>query len=147
MIYQQSSFQRCWQDQPLTLSASVVRLDVSLLDLTVLDDKGITLAARLTENGSAIKVKIKSLGEFSVRVGEETNTTLLLRIEGLSPGLHAGMLLVDAGHVISVGKQKVDNIHESIVDGDDKDTACILQSLEVDVAWNVRLRACGACEA
>ena len=59
----------------LTTHASVVGLDVGLLDLTVLDDQGVTLAAVVAEDGSGIEVEVKSLGELAVRVGKETNLT------------------------------------------------------------------------
>jgi hypothetical protein len=37
---------------------------MGLLDDAVLDDQGISLAARATKNGSAIKGKIKRIGEL-----------------------------------------------------------------------------------
>jgi hypothetical protein len=59
----------------LTTHASVVGLDVGLLDLTVLDDQGVALAAVVAEDGSGIKVEVESLSELAVRVGKEANLT------------------------------------------------------------------------
>ena len=59
-----------WQ---LTTHASVVGLNVSLLDLAVLDDQGVALAAVVAENGSGIEVEIESLGELAVGVGKEAD--------------------------------------------------------------------------
>lgn len=46
---------------------------MGLLDLTVLDDKGVTLAAVVAEDGSGIEVEVESLGELAVRVGKEAD--------------------------------------------------------------------------
>jgi hypothetical protein len=53
--------------------ASVVRLDVSLLDLAIFNDQSVTLAAVITEDGRGVKVKVESLCEGAVGVGEEAN--------------------------------------------------------------------------
>lgn len=57
----------------LTTHASVVGLNVGLLDLAVLDDQGVALAAVVAENGGGIEVEVKSLGELAVGVGKETD--------------------------------------------------------------------------
>ena len=46
---------------------------MSLLDLAVLDDQGVALAAVVAENGSGIEVEIESLGELAVGVGKEAD--------------------------------------------------------------------------
>lgn len=59
----------------LTTHASVVGLDVGLLDLAVLDDQGIALAAVVAKDGCGIEVEVESLGELAVRVGKEADLT------------------------------------------------------------------------
>lgn len=88
----------------LTGHARVVSLNMSLLDLTVLNNKGITLAARSTEDCCTVEVEVQSFGESTVGVGKETDATLAVWIECLTPCLH----------------------HKSIIDGDDKHIAGIL---------------------
>jgi hypothetical protein len=46
---------------------------VGLLDLTVLNDQGVALAAVVAENGSGIEVEVESLGELAVGVGKEAD--------------------------------------------------------------------------
>lgn len=57
----------------LTTHASVVGLDVGLLDLAILNDQGVALAAVVTENGGGIEVEVESLGEGAVGVSEEAD--------------------------------------------------------------------------
>jgi hypothetical protein len=57
----------------LTTHASVVGLNVGLLDLTVLNDQSITLAAVVAEDGGGIEVEVESLGELAVGVGKEAD--------------------------------------------------------------------------
>lgn len=46
---------------------------MGLLDLAVLDDQSVALAAVVAENGSGIEVEIESLGELAVGVGKEAD--------------------------------------------------------------------------
>ena len=46
---------------------------MGLLDLAVLDDQGVALAAVVAKNGSGIEVEIESLGELAVGVGKEAD--------------------------------------------------------------------------
>jgi hypothetical protein len=46
---------------------------VGLLDLTVLNDQGVALAAVVAEDGGGIEVEIESLGELAVGVGKEAD--------------------------------------------------------------------------
>lgn len=58
----------------LTISGSGVSLDMHLGDLAVLDLDGVAHAASVAQNsGSAVKAKVKSLGELSSRIGDETD--------------------------------------------------------------------------
>jgi hypothetical protein len=57
----------------LTTHASVVGLNVGLLDLAVLNDQGVALAAVVAEDGGGIEVEVESLGELAVGVGKETD--------------------------------------------------------------------------
>ena len=57
----------------LTTHASVVGLDVGLLDLAILNDQGVALAAVVTENRGGIEVEVESLGEGAVGVSEEAD--------------------------------------------------------------------------
>lgn len=57
----------------LTINASVVRLDMNLLDLAVLRDQRIALAALVAENGGAIEGQVEGLGELARGVAQEAN--------------------------------------------------------------------------
>jgi hypothetical protein len=57
----------------LTTHAGVVGLDVGLLDLAILNDQGVALAAVVAEDGGGIEVEVESLGEFAVGVGKEAD--------------------------------------------------------------------------
>jgi len=46
---------------------------VGLLDLAVLNDQSVALAAVVAEDGSGIEVEVESLGELAVRVGKEAD--------------------------------------------------------------------------
>jgi hypothetical protein len=63
----------CQKGKKLTTHAGVVGLNVGLLDLAVLDDQGVTLAAVVAEDGSSIEVEVESLGELAVGVGKEAD--------------------------------------------------------------------------
>jgi hypothetical protein len=60
-------------DKGHTVHTSVVRLDESLLDLTVLDEEGVALAAVVAEDGAAVEAEVQSLGELAGRVTQEAN--------------------------------------------------------------------------
>jgi hypothetical protein len=59
----------------LTTHASVVGLNVGLLDLAVLNDQGVALAAVVAEDGGGIEVEVEGLGELAVGVGKEADLT------------------------------------------------------------------------
>jgi hypothetical protein len=46
---------------------------VGLLDLAVLNDQGVALAAVVAEDGGGIEVEVEGFGELAVGVGKETN--------------------------------------------------------------------------
>jgi hypothetical protein len=89
-----------------TIQASVVRLDVSFLHFTVLNDQRISLGAVSTEDGGGVEVQIKSLGELDAGISKKANLTLnqarsysrtectytagTRGVEDLAPSLHAG---------------------------------------------------------
>lgn len=56
-----------------TIDASVVRLDKSLLDLAVLDNKRIPLAAVVSKHRGAVEGDVQGLGEFTSRVTQEAD--------------------------------------------------------------------------
>lgn len=60
-------------DKGHTVHTSVVGLDESLLDLTVLDEEGVALAAVVAEDGAAVEAEVQSLGELAGRVTQEAN--------------------------------------------------------------------------
>jgi len=95
--------------------ASVVGLNVGLLDLAILNDQGVTLAAVVAEDGGGIEIEVESLGELAVGVGKEADTALLVSVKIVGPCLH------DKG----------------VVDRDDEDITGILELLVVDVTGNV----------
>lgn len=92
----------------LTVSAGVVRLNMSRLDLAVLNHEGITLAAVVSEDGLGIKFEVQGPGELAGGVTEEadlqhrqrlpvatpdhggsTYAAVLGRVQLLGPSLHA----------------------------------------------------------
>lgn len=46
---------------------------MGLLDLAILNDQGVALAAVVTENRGGIEVEVESLGEGAVGVSEEAD--------------------------------------------------------------------------
>lgn len=56
-----------------TVETGVVRLDESLLDLSILDEKNVALAAVVAEDGAAVEAEIERLGELAGGVTEEAN--------------------------------------------------------------------------
>ena len=56
-----------------TIDASVVGLNKGLLDLSVLHNEGITLAAVVSKDRGAVKGHIESLGEFTSRVTKKAD--------------------------------------------------------------------------
>lgn len=56
-----------------TVEADVVGFHESLLDLSVLHEQGVTLAAVVTKDGAAVEAQVQSLGELAGRVTQEAN--------------------------------------------------------------------------
>jgi hypothetical protein len=56
-----------------TIQASVVRLDVRLLDGTILNEQSISLGAIAAEDGSGVKVEVKALCEGQAGVRKEAD--------------------------------------------------------------------------
>lgn len=71
----------------LTVVSRAIRLDVSSGDLAVYHLERISLAARSTEDGSAVKVKLESLGESTGGVAEEADLYIGIVISSGS-GMH-----------------------------------------------------------
>ena len=46
---------------------------MGLLDLAILNDQGVTLAAVVAEDGGGIEIEVESLGELAVGVGKEAD--------------------------------------------------------------------------
>lgn len=59
--------------QSLTVNTGVVRLNKGLLDLSILHQQSIALAAVVTKDGNAVEAQVKSLGELAGGVAEEAN--------------------------------------------------------------------------
>lgn len=59
--------------QRLTVHARVVWLDMGLLDLAVLDQQGIALAALIAKDGTAVEREVQGFGEGASRVGNEAD--------------------------------------------------------------------------
>lgn len=86
-----------------TIDASVVRLNKGLLDLAVLHNERITLAAVVSEDRGAVKGHIEGLGEFASRVTKEADLydQLVRTIElcGKNGGQHTPLLPVGSREV------------------------------------------------
>jgi hypothetical protein len=57
----------------LTVNARVIGLDKGLLDLAILHQQSIPLAAIVAEDGGAVEAQIKSLGELASWVTQEAD--------------------------------------------------------------------------
>lgn len=73
MISHRRPQQTCRGPDDLTLGANVVGLDVSLLNLAVFDDEGVTLAAVVAKDGFAVKIDLERLGKLAGGVAEESD--------------------------------------------------------------------------
>lgn len=73
----------------LTAKTSVVRLDIDIGDLSILDYQGISLAPVGSQDGCSVELNIESAGEAAIRVTEKADATALVCIEGFAPGVHA----------------------------------------------------------
>ena len=56
-----------------TVETSVIRLDESLLDLSILNEQDVALAAVVTEDGAAVEAEVERLGELAGWVSQEAN--------------------------------------------------------------------------
>lgn len=104
------------------VETGVVGLDESLLDLSILNEKNVALAAVVAEDGAAVEAEVEGLGELARGVTEEANAALAGGIEGISPSLG----------------------HEWVVDRDDESLTSLLELGVVDEAGNVGAGAGGA---
>lgn len=57
----------------LTVNTRVIGLDKGLLDLAILHQQSIPLAAVVAEDGGAVKAQVKSLGELAGWVTQEAD--------------------------------------------------------------------------
>lgn len=57
--------------KPLTVDTGVVGFHKSLLDLAILDQQSVPLAAVVTKDGGALEAQIQGLGELAARVTQE----------------------------------------------------------------------------
>lgn len=55
----------------LTIDRGVIWLNVDTLDLAILNNKGITLAALISEEWGGVKEQIEGLGESTGGIGQE----------------------------------------------------------------------------
>lgn len=56
-----------------TIQTGVVRLDESLLDLSILDEENVALAAVIAEDGAAFEAEVERLGELAGGVTQEAD--------------------------------------------------------------------------
>lgn len=100
----------CSTEERHTIQTGVVRFDESLLDLSILDEENVALAAVVAEDGAAFEAEVERLGELAGGVTQEadlfrynissvdgtkiqqnkekkTYTALAGGIEGISPSL------------------------------------------------------------
>jgi hypothetical protein len=100
----------CLTEKRHTIQTGVVRLNEGLLDLSILDEENVALAAVIAEDGAALEAEVERLGELAGGVTQEadlfkiqcqlwpgsknnknkvkkTYTALAGGIEGISPSL------------------------------------------------------------
>jgi hypothetical protein len=73
----------------LTAKSGVVWLNAGFLDLAVVCDNSVALAAVGSEQGSSRKLSIKCAGELARGIAEEADAGGLARVERLAPSIHA----------------------------------------------------------
>jgi len=66
---------------------SVIWLHERLLYLSILNQKGISLATNVSKQRTAVESKVQLLTEGSIWIGKEADTALATRIQRLSPCL------------------------------------------------------------
>lgn len=108
------------------VETGVVGLHESLLNLAVLDQQGVALAAVVSEDGGAIEGDIERLGELAGGVAQEADTALAGGVERGGPRLH----------------------DERIIDRDNDDLTGFLEFGVVDISGDVgagagRAESCG----
>lgn len=146
----------------LTVDTGVVGFHKGLLDLAVLHQQSVPLAAVVAEDGRAVEAQVQGLGELAGRVTQEahlaimlaeyppasrfldmiTYTALASRVEGSRPSLSP--IEYTRSALYSREFVRWENLHKGVIDGDHKDLAGLLQLGVVHVARDVGAGASGA---
>jgi hypothetical protein len=92
------------------------------LELSILHNGRETLASVGTKNWCGWEFKVKGADEVTGWIAEKTDTGAFLLVEGLTPGVHAGIFLL----VFFKSCPWTGDLHERIVDGDDENFASVL---------------------
>lgn len=69
--------------------AGIVRLDVDILDFSILNCQSVSFASVHSEYGCRVEFDIKSFSEGASRIAQEADAAAFVWIEGLSPRVHA----------------------------------------------------------
>lgn len=57
----------------ITIGSGVVRLDMGLLHLAILNDQGVSLAAHATKDGRGVEAQIQGASELACRVTQKSD--------------------------------------------------------------------------
>jgi hypothetical protein len=63
----------CLTEKRHTIQTGVVRLNEGLLDLSILDEENVALAAVIAEDGAALEAEVERLGELAGGVTQEAD--------------------------------------------------------------------------
>ena len=74
--------------------SNIVRLDVNLLHLAVLNHDGITLASVCAQEGCSWEFEVQGAGELSALVTKEADSAAFVFIKLLAPCVHTERFLV-----------------------------------------------------
>lgn len=74
---------------PLAVNADVIRLNIDLSNLAILNHNRISLASVVSEERCGGELEVEGAGELACWVGDEADSGGLVGIEGLAPCVHA----------------------------------------------------------
>lgn len=69
--------------------ANIIRLNANALNLAILNNSSVSLAAVCAQERSGWELEVEGAGELALWVAEEADSGFLVGVEGLAPGVHA----------------------------------------------------------
>lgn len=116
---------------------NAIWLDVDADELAVLCDSGESLASVGTEHWCSWEFEVESADEVTGGISEESDARFLVGVKGLGPRVHADVTV----RIVFLPDSGGEDLHEGVIDGDDKDFTGVLELCVGDVVWDVRVGA------